>query len=125
MIIDFANDFADLMITYDGCRYQTGQDAPDGSWVPGGKTPFSVKGVPAQPLSSTEMKMLQPEDGQYISDMRKLYLVEPLQQRRKGIDADEITIDGALYQVYQASDRRELGGHFKAIVRKVQGDASA
>ena len=124
-MIDFANDFAEFLIEYSGVRYSAGQKNDDYSWSAGTTTPFTVMAMPPQPLSSTEQKLVQPEDGQYVSSYLKLYCVEPLQQREGAIDPDELTIDGDVYQIYEASNRMTLGGHFKAIIRKKQGDAQA
>ncbi|AUR89466.1 head-closure protein [Vibrio phage 1.123.O._10N.286.48.F3] len=124
-MIDFANDFADLLVEYEGIRYSAGSKDENYKWVKGSTTPFTVMAMPPQPLSSTEQKLMQPEDGQYVSSYLKLYCVEPLQQREGAIDPDELTIDGDIYQVYEASNRMSLGGHFKALIRKKQGDAQA
>ncbi len=124
-MIDFSNDFAEFLIEYNGVRYSAGQKNEDYSWSAGTTAPFTVMAMPPQPLSGVEQKLMQPEDGQYVSSFLKLYCSDPLQQRAGAIDPDELTIDGDVYQVYQASNRMELGGHFKAIVRKKQGDAQA
>lgn len=125
LLIDFENDFAELLNEYPVTRYEQGADNDEGEWVAGGTVDTTVKATPTQPLSGEEEKLVQPEDGQYIADFRKIYCTSALQQRQNGIDPDDITIDGTVYQVYRASPRMELGGHFKAIIRKKQGDSQA
>lgn len=124
-MIDFNADFGDMFIDYAGFRYTDGYDDDEGGWVQGGKTPLTFIGMPTQPLSDTEIKLVQLEDGQKISDMRKLYTPFSLRGREGDKNADEITIDGNLYQVRDVSPRDTLGGHYKAIIRKIQGDAEA
>ncbi len=124
-IIDFGDDFADLMIDFTVNRATIG-DRQAGAFE-AAKTwdELTIKGIPLQSLGGSEMKLVQPEDGQYTNDMRKLYTSEKLQTRETTGAPDVITdpVTGMLYSVYQQSDRTVDGGFYKTIIRKVQGDA--
>ena len=125
-MIDFNADFGDLFISYTGERYSTGADDPlTGRWAPGSLSSISFRGMPTQPVSDTELKLVKLEDGQKVEDVRKIYTPFELFTRRDDSDADLIDVGADKYQVVQVSPRDQLGGHYKAIIVKLQGDSGS
>lgn len=125
MLIDFEADFGELFISYTGERYSAGADDAAGRWVSGTKTPISFEGMPTQPLTNTEMTLVKLDDGQKLEDVRKIYTPFELQSRNGDVDADLVNIGSDQYQVTQVSPRDPLGGHYKVIIVKLQGDSGA
>lgn len=125
-MIDFNADFGDLFIPYTGERHSAGADNPlTGRWVPGSLSSISFRGMPTQPVSDTELKLVKLEDGQKVEDVRKIYTPFELFTRRDDSDADLVNVGSDKYQVVQVSPRNQLGGHYKAIIVKLQGDSGS
>lgn len=123
-MIDFDNDFGDLLIQWSGVRKTAGQRV-DYQWVPGSESPITFMATPHQPVGDTEINLVKLEDGEKIEDMRKLYTSFALQTRKGDVDADALTDpdSGEQYEVRQVSDRDRLGGHYKAIIKRIQWDS--
>ena len=114
MQIDFANDFADLLIPWTGSRPGVGADDAEGNYVPGTPAPLSFNATPVQPLNQKELK--RQEGGEFVTSWVKAYTPTEL------FNNDIVTDNAVTYKVMQVEPRDRLGGHFKFYCRKVQDD---
>lgn len=114
MLIDFANDFADLLIPWTGTRPGIGADDDEGNHVPGVPTPLSFTATPVQPLNQNELK--QQEGGEFVSSWVKAY--SPFEV----LINDVVTDNDVTYLVMQREPRNRLGGHHKFYCRAIQDD---
>lgn len=126
-MIDFESDFDEFFIDWTGERYSAGSDDDAGRWQSGATSPLEFRAMPSQPINQGELNLVKLEDGQKVSDVRKTYTPFELFTRGNDVDAD-IVIDpesSERYEVTQVSSRNELGGHYKVIMVKIQGDSGA
>lgn len=114
MIIDFANEFSDLLVAWTGTRETAGADNAAGQYVPGTPTPLSFMATPVQPLSMRELK--QQDGGEFVGSTVKTYTAFDVQIN------DVLTYRGINYQVRQINDRDTFGGYRQAMLTKVQND---
>lgn len=114
MLIDFANDFADLLVPWTGTRASAGSDDAQGRYVEGASSALSFDATPVQPLTQNELR--QQEGGEYVGSRVKTYSPFAL------LNNDIITGDGVTYQVMQIDNRAQLGTYTKAFLIKVQND---
>lgn len=120
-LIDFEDAFGDQLIQWSGMRFKPGRDDDEGNWIPGGTSTITFLATPHQPVSSEDMTLVPSEDGQHVTDSRKLYTAFELSTRRGESDAD-IVVDpdsGEHYEVVAVADRGRQGGYYKVITRRV------
>lgn len=112
MLIDFANDFADLLVRWTGQRATSGTTDNEGNYAPGAATELTFMATHVQPLKMNELR--QTEAGEYNASDVKTYTPFAL------LPDDVVTYRGVNYQVRAVDDREPLGRYYKAILRKVQ-----
>ena len=121
MLIDFANDFADLLVDWQLVTHTPDTDTPWGEHQPGtANAPVTIQAVPPQPIS--ERELVKEESGEIVRDLLKTYTSAAVNTRTGTTSADLLTYDGVSYEVYQLDHRVELGNYRKVLIRKIQGD---
>ena len=118
MLIDFKNDFADLLITYTGKRFAVSVRDAEGRMAAGSETAFTVRATYPQPASQNDFKLLP--EGSTPSSAVVIHAVDKLNITEGGVKGDVITWQGDDYLVMQVNDRNNLAGNYRTLLRKVQ-----
>jgi len=114
MLINFASDFADLLVSWAGLRMAAGTDDTEGNYVPGTAVPFTIRATPCQPLTQNELQMV--EGGSFDRSIVKTYTADTV------LNGDLLTYNSVQYKVMQFDDRQPLGTYVKIYLVKVQND---
>ena len=114
MLIDFATDFAELLVPWTGSRAGAGADNAEGVFVPGTPVALAFNATPPQPIKQNELAM--DEGGEFRRSIVKTYTPFAL------LINDRVTFASTLYEVHQIDERQPLGTYQKVYLVKVQDD---
>lgn len=118
MLIDFKNEFADLLITYTGNRYGLTTKDNEGRAVAGGITSFTFKATYPQPAGQNDLKLLP--EGSTLSSAVVIHSTTKLEITEDGKKGDVVIWEGNSYFVMQSNARNHLAGNYRNLMRKVQ-----
>tara|TARA_R100001198_G_scaffold95741_1_gene82741 strand:+ start:68 stop:430 length:363 start_codon:yes stop_codon:yes gene_type:complete len=113
--IDFASDFADMMIKHKGLRYCASTKDADGRSIPSASREFTFKGTHPQPAGQNDLRMLA--EGSTPSSAIVIHSVQKLNITDNGKKGDVVIWDCEKYIVVQSNRRT---GHHRNLLRKVQ-----
>ena len=116
-LIDFAADFADLLITHNGLRSEAGSNV-NGRWVPGGTSPFTFKGTYPQPAGQDDFALLP--EGSQLNSTIVIHSVQALKRADNQSGNDVVLWEGGSFMVMQSDRRNHLGCHYRNVLTKVQ-----
>jgi len=117
-LIDFAAEFADLLITHNGSRFGNTTKDADGRAVPPVANPFTFKGTYPQPATENDLKLLP--EGSTPSSAIVIHSVQQLNITENSKKGDIVIWEGDDYLVLQSNRRNNLAGHYRNLMRKVQ-----
>lgn len=117
-LIDFANDFADLIITFDVERYGATTKNAEGRAVPGVVTNIKIRGTYPQPAKQNDLKKLP--EGSTLSSSIVIHCVEPVHITSDGAASDVLLYQGSRYKAVQKNDRSQLAGNYRTLFIKIQ-----
>ena len=118
LLINFAADFADLLIKHNGSRFGPSTRDTRGRSVAGAAVPFTFKGTYPQPASANDLKLAA--DGSDVSSAITIYSVQQLNITTSNSKGDIVTWEGEDYFVMQSNKRNHLAGNYKNLLRKVR-----
>lgn len=118
MLIDFANDFADLLVSYTGERASLTTKDADGRAVAGGATAFIFKATYPQPAGQNDLKLLP--EGSTPSSAVVIHSTTKLNITDNGVKGDVVIYADDRYLVMQSNLRDNLAGHYRNLLRKIQ-----
>ena len=116
-LINFAADFADLLIKHTGYRYGASTKDTRGRVVQSAQLAFTFKGTYPQPASENDLK-LAPE-GSTPSSSLVIHSVQQLNITTGNIKGDVVTWENEDYFVMQSNKRNHLAGNYRNLLRKV------
>jgi len=118
LLIDFANDFADLLITFDGERFGATTKDSEGRAIAGGLTAFTFKATYPQPASQNDLRLIG--EGSLPSSALVIHATTKLNITEGSIKGDIVYYRGDKYFVMQVNERDALAGNYRTLMRKVQ-----
>ena len=118
LLIDFANDFADLLITFDGERFGDTEKDSEGRTVVGGISRFKFKATYPQPASQNDFRLIG--EGSLSSSALVIHATQRLNITEGSAKGDIVYYRGDKYFVMQVNERDALAGNYRTLMRKVQ-----
>ena len=118
LLIDFENEFADLLIKHGGYRFAASTRDGQGKIMPGAKVPFNFKGTYPQPASENDLKLLP--EGSTPSSSLVIHSTTQLNITTDNIKGDVVAWESDEYFVMQSNKRNHLAGNYRNLLRKVQ-----
>lgn len=121
MLIDFEDDFADLLVDWQLITHSAGSDNSFGRHIPGSASaPVIIQATEPQPVSANDL--IKDPGGEFVRDLQKTYTAAVVKTRDDDVDPDQMIYGGVTYEVFQVEDRSGIAGYRKVILRKLQGD---
>lgn len=117
-LINFAAEFADLLITHNGFRFGVSVKDARGRVAAGTQSAFTFKGTYPQPANANDLKLLP--EGSTVSSSIVIHSVQQLNLTSNGVKCDVVTWEGDSYLVMQSNKRNHLAGNYRNLLRKVQ-----
>ena len=118
LLIDFENDFADLLTTHSGERFGATTKSASGRAVSGSKTGFNFRGSYPQPARANDLKMLP--EGSTLSSSIVVHSVDKIQLSTMGNAGDVMIWEGDRYRAVQQNIRDPLAGNYRTLFVKIQ-----
>lgn len=118
LLIDFAAEFADLLITHNGERFLASTKDADGRVSPSGFNPFTFKATYPQPANANDLRAL--DQGSTPSSSLILHSVQRLKITQNGTKGDIVIWEGDRYLVMQCNKRNHQAGNYRCLIKKVQ-----
>jgi hypothetical protein len=118
MLIDFENEFSDLLVSYTGTRYNESIKDNEGLMTAGQASTFTFKATYPQPVSQNDLKMIA--EGSTPSSAVVIHSVTRLKITSGGVKGDTISWRGDDYFVVQVNERDSLSSCYRVVMRKVQ-----
>lgn len=113
-MINFAADFADLLVPMTLSRNAAGTVNAEGQYVAGSATSVAITAVPPQQVKMGDL--VDDESGQITRSHVRTYTDYAVAV------GDIISYKAIDYRVDMVSDRDDLGSYYRAIMVKVQND---
>ena len=117
-LINFAAEFADLLIKHNGYRFAASTKDARGRVVQGAQVAFTFKGTYPQPASENDLKLLP--EGSTASSSLVMHSVQQLNITIGNTKGDIVTWESEDYFVMQSNKRNHLAGNYRNLLRKVQ-----
>jgi len=118
LLIDFASEFADLLITHNGERFGATTKGAEGRATPTAATPFKFKGTYPQPAGANDLRILP--EGSTPTSALVVHSVQKLNITENGTKGDIVIWEDDRYLVLQSNKRNNLAGNYRNLIRKVQ-----
>jgi hypothetical protein len=118
LLIDFASDFADLLITFEGESYEATTKSSEGRAVAGREVRFTFKATYPQPAGQNDLKLLP--EGSLPSSALVIHATTRLHITENSDKADVVWYKGDKYLVMQVNERDALAGNYRTLMRKIQ-----
>ena len=117
-LINFAAEFADLLIKHSGYRYAASSKDARGRIVQGAQVAFTFKGTYPQPAGGSDLKLAS--GGSTESGSLVVHSVQQLNITTGNTKGDIVTWEGEDYFVMQSNKRNHLAGNYRNLLRKIQ-----